>query len=163
MRYITLPNLVKIYNIINDDDLRIDEFNNDELIQWLINEVNNNLKTLSHNKIKTHELIDIYNLIFDDMKNENWEEIGTNEQIYDAIIESINDEVISKIDINNVTLKPIPPHEPKWIYNPESQQYEQPNRYINSDDYLFRNFNDKRMQQIRDDNELRRLRYENEQ
>ena len=76
--------------------------------------------------IKTYELIDVYNILFDDMKNENWEEIGINEQIYDTILEIINNEVIGKIellkivntdDINNVKLKPIPPPEPKWICN----------------------------------------------
>ena len=145
MANITLKNLVKIYNIINDDDLRIDEFNDKETKEWLKNEVNNKLKTL--NKIKTHELIDIYNLIFDDMKNENWEEIGSNEEINEIILEIINNEVIDKInvipnikfnsdDLQNIILKPLPPPLPK-----------QPKRYIDSDEYL-KNFNQKRNKEL---------------
>ena len=114
----SLPDLLKIVNICYDSDLRMDEFIPDnpseesEIMEW----VNDILKELVNRKItiKTHELIDIYNLLFDDMKNKNWEEIGTNEQIYDMIIDIINDEVIGKIellkranidDINNATLK----------------------------------------------------------
>ena len=77
MIYISLSNLVKIFNIIEDYDLRVDEVT--EYIQDLIDAINDLLKELVQKQInlKTHELIEIYNLMFDDMLNENWEEIGT--------------------------------------------------------------------------------------
>ena len=145
MIYISLSNLVKIFNIIEDYDLRVDEVT--EYIQDLIDAINDLLKELVQKQInlKTHELIEIYNLMFDDMLNENWEEIGTNEEIKDIILEIFSFDVIDKIQLK-------PPSAP-----PE------PQRYIDSDEYLFRTkFNKKRFEQMKEDNEIIKLRLQNE-
>ena len=148
MIYISLSNLVKIFNIIEDYDLRVDEVT--EYIQDLIDAINDLLKELVQKQInlKTHELIEIYNLMFDDMLNENWEEIGTNEEIKDIILEIFSFDVIDKIQLK----PPSAPPEPR-----------QPQRYIDSDEYLFRTkFNKKRFEQMKEDNEIIKLRLQNE-
>ena len=148
MIYISLSNLVKIFNIIENYDLRVDEVT--EYIQDLIDAINDLLKELVQKQInlKTHELIEIYNLMFDDMLNENWEEIGTNEEIKDIILEIFSFDVIDKIQLK----PPSAPPEPR-----------QPQRYIDSDEYLFRTkFNKKRFEQMKEDNEIIKLRLQNE-
>ena len=72
MVLVTLPDLLKIVNICYGIDMRIDEFIHDNPSEEseTIELFNNILKELVNRKItiKTHELIDICNLLFDYMK-----------------------------------------------------------------------------------------------